>query len=98
MNHNEKKYDLSRLLLNFGKKGKTAQLNGLLTGHGLRGMVDGRDYYAGAIVFPFLASFNYKSFGLEKSCDLTRMNVQLTDNVDKVLVHHKEVQCVKGEL
>lgn len=71
----EEKYALPGLHVNFAKREKSAQLNGLFTGDGLRGMLEGKDYYAVDMVFPFITSFIDRSLGFEGCFELTRMNV-----------------------
>lgn len=61
--------------MNFSKKEKTAQVNGLLTEDGLEELLEGKNCYALDIEFPFVVSFIEKRIGFERNCDLTRMNV-----------------------
>lgn len=76
--------------MSYVKKEKTAQLNRLLTGNGLRGMLRSKIHYADDMVFSFVALFTDKSIGFEANFDRTRMNVQRTYIVNKVLVNHRE--------
>lgn len=50
------------------------------------------------MVFPFAASFVQRSIGLEADFDLTPMNLQYIDILNKVVVYHREEQWVKSEL
>lgn len=50
------------------------------------------------MVFLFVASFIERSVGFDGKCDMTRMNVRYRDIVVKVVVDHRKLQCVGGEL
>lgn len=52
--HIEEKYALPSLHGKFAKKEKTAHLNGLFTEDGLRGMPEGKSYYAVNMFFRLL--------------------------------------------
>lgn len=96
--HVEEKYALPGLHVDFAKTGKTTQLNGLFTADGLRGMLEGKDYYAVDMVFPFVAAFIDRSLGFEEKCELTRMNVLYIEIINKVLVDHRDRRWREGEL
>lgn len=84
--------------MNFAKKQKKAQLNAMATGDGLRRMLVQKDHYAVSTVFPCVASFTVRAKGLEASCDLTQLNVQYIDFVDRTPVDDREVQWVGEDL
>lgn len=46
---------------------------------GLRKMLEGKDFCAVDIVFPFAAAFLDEGLGLEQQCKLTRTSVQYSD-------------------
>lgn len=50
------------------------------------------------MVFPFVASIFDGSAAFEANYDMTQINVQYLGTVKKVLVDHREVQCVQKEL
>lgn len=83
---------LPRFHVNFVKKEKTAQLNGLCTGDDLRGILEGKKHYAVDMVFSSLASCIERNLEYEATYNLTQMSMQYTDIVREVLVDHREVQ------
>lgn len=93
----EEKYNLPGLHVNFAKEKEAAQLKGLLTEDGLRGMSEERIRYAVDVVSTFVASFTDRSARFEASCILIRMIVQYSHIVNKVLEDHREERWVEGE-
>lgn len=77
---------------------RTAQLDGLLTGDGLRRMLEENIHHAVDILLPFVTSFIDRSVGLEANFDLIRMGVQCIDNITQVLGDHREVHWKEGDL
>lgn len=55
--HDEKKYTLPGLDVDSAKRENSEQLSCLFTREGLQGMVEGKEYYAVDMTFPFAASF-----------------------------------------
>lgn len=68
--HVEQIYALHGLHVGFAKK-KSAELNGLLTGHGLRGTLGEKDPHAVYMIFLLVASFTDGGIGYEASFDVT---------------------------
>lgn len=66
---------LPRLHMNLVKREKTAQLNVLLTGGGLRGFLKELNEYAVGMLATLTTSFIGKSLGFDGSCELTPMSV-----------------------
>lgn len=85
----KERYTLPRLLVSIARREETAQRNGLFTGNGLRVMLEGKDYYAADMFFPFTASVIDKSLGFEGRCELTKMSLKFGDTADKVLDDHR---------
>lgn len=71
--------------MNLAKEKQKAQLSGLLTGNGLQGMIERRNYHAVDTVSPFVASFSDKSPGFVERCDLKWMNASCTELVNSLL-------------
>lgn len=69
-----------------------AQLHGVLTGDGVRRMLEGKNRSAVGTVFLIVASFIDRNAGSEAHCDLTRVNGQYIDTINKVLVDHGDMQ------
>lgn len=82
--------------MNFVKKEKRSHHGGLFTHDGLRGLLEGKNNYAVEILLPFLSSFIVKSLDFEERCELSRMNIQYSDTVNKVLLDHRDYTWVAG--
>lgn len=63
-----KKYVLPGLHVNFAQKEKSPHFNDLLTGDGLRRVLEEKNYYAVDMVFPFIPSLIDKGFDFEGRC------------------------------
>lgn len=81
----EKKYLVSGLHLDFAKKERTAQLNGMFTGEELQKMMERRNCYSADTVPPLVAAFIDRGFGVEERCDFTRVIVMYTEMVKNAL-------------
>lgn len=75
--------------MNFGRREKSAQPNGLFTGDGLREMLERKKYYAVDEVFSSTASPIDSSIYFAEHYWLTGMNVQYRGIVRNVLTAHK---------
>lgn len=77
---------------------KRAQLYSFITGEGLRGILEGKDYYAVDMIFLSIASFTDKMLGLEGRCELSRLSGKYSETVTKVLGDEKDDSWVIGGL
>lgn len=84
--------------MHFTARKKTAQLSCLFTGDELQRMLEGEDSYGTDMVVPFIAGFVSKSLSFEGRFELTRMNVQYSDIVSKILLHQRDEIWVEAEL
>lgn len=96
--HVEERCALRGLHLNFAKNEIAAQLNGLFTEDGIRGLLEGKNHYGVDMVFPFLVSSFDRSTGSEANGDLIATSMQCIDIVNKGLADHREVKWVQGKL
>lgn len=96
--HVAQKHTLPGLHVDFAKKEKTAELDGLSIRDGPRQMFGGKEHYADDTVFLLVASFIDRNIGFGTNCDLTGINMQYIDIVDKVLVDHTKLRRVEKEL
>ena len=75
----EKNYSATGLHVDFSKKEKTAQLNGFFLRDGVRGMLEGKNYRAIDLVFPFIAAFVDRALGFQDQPTLTTLNMMYTE-------------------
>lgn len=73
--HNVEKYSVAGSHGDFGKEEQAAQLRGLATAEGVRGLTDGRSYYASDKVLSFVAAFINKSLYFVEASHVTLMKV-----------------------
>lgn len=59
----EEKYPVPGFHVDFAQKKDITQLSGLITGDGLRGLMERIKYSAAEMVLPFFASFIRRNFG-----------------------------------
>lgn len=84
LEHIEKKYALLRLHVSFFEKKGTAQ-RFLYRGETKRDAGE-KKYYVANLVLLLTSSFFNESLGFEGRCVLTQIDVQYSDNFNKVLV------------
>lgn len=94
----EGKYQVPGLHVFFAKKEHTALLNGLISGGGQRGIMEGKTYNAVDTLVPFVASVIDSNSGSAERCDLTGMNLFYTDIISKLLCNHSKVVWMAVEL
>lgn len=94
----EEGYALPGLHVNFTKREKTAQFNGLFVGDGLREMLERKDSYAVDRVFPPTAPFTDSTLTFKGRCELSRLKVQYRYLVNKVQIDKREKAWLDGEL
>jgi len=75
----EKNYPATGLHVDFSKKEKSAQMNGFYLRDGVRGMLEGKNYRAVDMVFPFLAAFFDRAVGFSQDPSFTALNTMYTD-------------------
>lgn len=69
---------------------ENAQLTGLITENGLRGMLEGTKFYTADMVNPSISSFSSKSPGFGDRFERTSMNVQYIDIFHRVPISQRE--------
>lgn len=85
LSHIEEKYPVHGLSINFTRKKQPAQMHGLSPKEGLRGMMEGRGYYAFNAVLLFVAALIDRSPGLVEKCNMPPMFSLYAEMVSKVL-------------
>jgi len=75
----ENTYPASGLHVDFSKTEKTSQLNGLFLREGVRGMLEGKNFRAVDMVFPFVLSFIDRILGFQGTADLTSVHTMYTE-------------------
>lgn len=75
LGHNEEKYALPGLHVDFAITEKPAQPSGLFARNEAHGMLEDQNYYAVDMDFLLLTSCIDESLGFDRRCELTRMEV-----------------------
>lgn len=96
--HIEENCALPGFHVSFARSEETAQLTGLFTGSGLRGMLERKDSYVVGTGIPVTTSFTEKSLSFEECCELTRITAQCCDIVSNAPVDHKNEIWVDTKL
>lgn len=87
--HTEEKYTARDMNVDLAKNKQTAQLSGFLTRDGLRGVMEGRNYFGVDTVIPLVAAFTDKSLGFVERYDLPGMTVLYSETVKKMLIDQR---------
>lgn len=96
--HLKQKYLVPVFYLDFAREEQTPQLNGLLTGDGLREMIEGRNHCDADAVLLFAASFINRNPGFLERRDLTRISTGHTTMVKTLFFEHREKAWLESEL
>ena len=81
----QNEYMMPGTRVDFSKKEGSSQLNGIYMTRGLRGMLEGKDYRALDVMFPFVFGYVDCWLGTSAEASLTKIHVSYTDLVNRLM-------------